>query len=498
MLENKQLMIFIPSDFLETSINTTNALLYQPSKGINFVSNKIIQDMFRPFYLLFILFFFSGCSKLLDSVTPASEPIKISQFERAGYSDLLIDKSGNYHAVFLESADFGKPVFVYYTSSTNKGKSWSKPINISNDLSGNGSGYPRIIQDGNSTIYAIWKRYGKTGGTYPIAETLLEGTGGYTIGTLFFATINGGAASKPMPLAESEMSQISWFPAVDRNGKVRVFWSQISNESLKNGWNSWYYADWIREAELTSSGMTNIQNYTTPSKPDYAGGAPPQYGWQNLRGYFDAQNKPHFLWETLLNKQKTIAYFGGTKVQTIYQYPLYKEGNTFNNPAALLVDDLGNEHIIFMPSAATLDSEQIWDYNVNTQKTTILASIQKKGVNIQSYQGYQGPNGEMAVTIQVGGLVDSNESYGFFYKNGTWTITGLTQNSNKETFNSTEFKSFNNKSSYLSQLTLYNTKFIKIAWDNSGKKSMLMTLSADWIGGGFRTDSPSVMFENID
>lgn len=454
--------------------------------------------MRRVIFTLLIAFTLSACNGLLDAVSPTSEPIRISQFERASYADLLIDKTGIYHAVFLESAAIGKPVFVYYSTSGDKGKSWSKPQNISNDLTGNGCAYPRIIQDGSGAIYAIWKRYGKSGATYPVDDSLLEGTGGYTIGTLYYAVLSGGSFSKPIPLAEYELSQISWFPALDKNGKVRVFWSQISNESLKNNWNSWYYADWIREAELTPTGFTNLQNYTTPSKPEYASGPPPQYGWQNMRGYFDAQNKPHFLWETYLNKQKTIAYFNGAKVQTIYQYPLYKEGNTFMNPAALVVDEKGADHIIFMPSASTLDSEQIWDYNATTQKTAILASIQKKGIEIQGYQGYQGPNGEIAVTIQAGGLVESNESYGLFYKNGLWTLQGLTQNANKETFSSTEFQSFNNKSSYLNQLTVYNTNFISVAWDNSGKKRMLMTLSADWLAGGYRVNNPSIMFESID
>jgi hypothetical protein len=449
-------------------------------------------------YLITLFFLLTSCNKLFKDIALPKEPVRISQFERAGYSDLLIDKAGNYHAVFLESADNGKPDFVYYTSSSNAGKNWSKPVNLSNDLTGNGSAYPRIMQDASGNIYAIWKRYGKSGATYPVSSSLLEGTGGYTIGTLFYSVLNGGAFTKPIPLAEAELTQISWFPAIDRNGKVRVFWSQISNESLKNNWNSWYYADWIREAELTPNGFTNLQNYTTPSRPTFTSGPPEQFGWQNMRGYFDAQNKPHFLWETLLNKQKTIAYFRAEKVQTIYQYPLYKEGNTFDNPAALLVDEAGNDHVIFRPSAATLDSEQIWEYNVSTQKTTILASIQKKGISIQGYQSYQGPNGEMAVTIQVGGLVDSNESYGFFYKNGVWSIKGLTKNANKETFNSSEFKGFNNKNSQLSQLTLYNTDFIRVAWDNAGKKSMLMTLSADWLAGGYRVNSPSIMFENID
>ena len=463
--------------------------------------NSFFSDSQKKIYLIILTLLVSSCLKK-DAITPDSDAIRISQFERAGYSDFIVDQGGNFHAVFLESPDIGKPIFVYYSTSTNKGKSWSKPVSISNDLTGNGCAYPRIIRDAGGNIYAIWKRYGNYnngGATTPVTDVILEGLGGYTVGTLYYAILNGGTFSKPIRLAEFESTQISWFPALDRNGKVRVFWSQISNESLKNYWNTWYFADWIREAELTPNGIANVLNYTTPSKPDYAGGAPPKFGWQNLRGYFDTQNKPHFLWEAMLDNQKVIAYFNGvTAVQNIYKYPLYKEGNTFNNPAALLVDESGNDHVVFVPSASTLESEQIWDYNIKTQKTTILASIQKKGITIQGFQGYQGPNGEMSVSLQIGGNTGSNESYGLFYKNNSWSSVGLTENASKESLATTDFKNFNNKSSYLNQLTLYNTKFIKIAWDNAGNKSMLMTLSADWLAGGYRVNSPSIMFEKID
>ena len=92
---------------------------------------------------------------------------KISQFERAGLCDFLIDKSGVYHVVFQESPDNGKPIFIYYSSSSDKGESWSKPIALSNDQTGNGAGYARILQDGKGDIYAIWKRYGNTDFTGP-------------------------------------------------------------------------------------------------------------------------------------------------------------------------------------------------------------------------------------------------------------------------------------------------------------------------------------------
>lgn len=455
--------------------------------------NKIIIVIF------FVLSLFS-CKLLPTDANSKTEEIKLSQFEKAGYCDLLIAKDGVYHAVFLEKSDFGKPVFVYYTSSSNKGISWSSPVTISNDGTGNGSSIPKLIQDGSGTIYAIWKRYGSSGKSQPpIAETTLEGTGGYNIGTLFYAVLNGNTFGNPIMLASNEQMQVSWFPTLDNAGKVHVVWSQVSDESLKNRWNNfWYYADIIREATLNGGSFGNIIDYTTPGKPQYQGGAPPTLGFQNLRGYYDKQNKLRFIGEFVSDNVKYIFYFNGIRSEVTYQYAKYQEGNTFNNPAELLTDEKGNDHIIFRPPASTLASEQIWDYEVATKKTNVLASIQKQGVKIQSFQANQGPNGEMAVMIQAGGLSESNEAFGLFYQNGKWLAKGLSQNASKDTFASSNYFYYDGYITAITSSTKNLTSFIDVAWDASGKKSMLMNVSVYFVGQGFSTNSPSVYFSKID
>jgi hypothetical protein len=449
-----------------------------------------------------LLLFLSGC-KLLpgDIAASGSKEVKLSQFEKAGYCDLLIAKDGTYHAVFLEKPDYGKPVFVYYSSSSNKGKTWSTPVTISNDGTGNGSSIPRLIQDGSGTIYAIWKRFGSSDKSqYPVPETTLEGTGGYNIGTLFYAVLNGNTFGKPIMLASDELMQVSWFPTVDNEGKVHVVWSQVSDETLRTKWNSyWWYADLITEATLNGGSFGNFKDYSTPGKPQYPGGAPPKLGFQNLNGYYDNQNKLHFIGEfNAESGVRNLFYFNGSKAEIVYQYPLYKEGNTFNNPAQLLHDEKGNDHIIIRPPAATLENEQIWDFDLSTRKTNILASIQKQGVNIQSFQANQGPNGEMAVMIQAGGLSESNEAYGIFYKNGKWTTKGLSQNASKDTFASSGNFYYDGYITAISSSTKNYSTFIDVAWDASGKKSMLMTVSVYFVGQGFSTSSPSVYFSKID
>ncbi len=422
----------------------------------------------------------------------------LSQFEKAGLVDLLIDKSGKYHAVFQESPDHGKPTFIYYASSVNKGATWTKPVNISNDNSGNGAGYPRILQDIAGNIYAIWKRYGNKKSNYPIPSVILDGPGGYTFGTLFYKVLQAGGWSEAVQLNENEQAQNSWFATVTPRGDVMIFWTQLSPESIKNSWSTWYYADYLRVVALNGTSHSAITDLNTPAAPAYPGGAPPQEGAINLNGYVDANNLPHLVFEEVHDNMQQVKYFDGKLSEVIYSYPKYSTFNNFNAPAAILVDDKGTEHIIFKPAAATLESEQIWDYNPATKKTSVLVSIQKPRVSISTFQASQGPGGQMAITFQAGTVGGSYECFGSFYKNGVWTNAGLTKNAAKEQFFHKEFIGLGGYPTSLSTLTRYNSQFAKVGWDAQDKKVMLMNVAAYWTGGAYSTSSPSIIFSKLE
>jgi hypothetical protein len=127
-----------------------------------------------------------------------------------------------------------------------------------------------------------------------------------------------------------------------------------------------------------------------------------------------------------------------------------------------------------------------------------LASIQKTGVKIQNFQADQGPNGEMAVMIQAGGLSESNEAFGLFYKNGKWLTKGLSENASKDTFASSGNFYYDGYITAITSSTRNYTTFIDVAWDAAGNKSMVMTVSVYFVGQGFSTSSPSVYFSRID
>ena len=63
---------------------------------------------------IFLLISFSGCKLFPTDANPKTEEVKLSQFEKASYCDLMIAKDGTDHAVFLEKPDFGKPAESNY------------------------------------------------------------------------------------------------------------------------------------------------------------------------------------------------------------------------------------------------------------------------------------------------------------------------------------------------------------------------------------------------
>ncbi len=443
-----------------------------------------------------IVFFMVSCAQ---STETANAQQKISQFERAGLCDFLIDKAGTFHAVFQESPDNGKPIFIYYSSSANKGVSWSKPVTLSNDNTGNGAGYPRILQDGKGQIYAIWKRYGNTASQYPVPDVLLDGPGGYTPGTLFYKVLSGGAWTNAIKLNEVEACQNSWFATVSPQGNVHVFWTQPSWESVKNHWLTWYYCDFLRTVTLDGTAHSVFTDLNTPTKPAYEGGAPStKEGAINLQGYVDNAGVTHLLYEDAPTDVQQIQYYDGKSQRVVYSYPKYNGGNTFYHPPKLLVDEKGQDHLVFKPSSATLESEQIWDINLATNQTTVLASIQKQGVKISGFQANQGSKGSMAITFEAGGLSDNTEAFGMYYTNGVWKNVGLTNNASKEKFFSKDFIGLGGYRTNISTLTRYNSQFGCVAYDAGGRKSMLMTISAYWTAGGYSTSSPSIVYIPID
>ncbi|MEO7309654.1 MAG: sialidase family protein [Chitinophagaceae bacterium] len=434
----------------------------------------------------------------LPHISIAQQP-RISQFEKAELCDLLIDKAGVYHAVYQEKPDFGKPVFIYYTASSNRGATWTKPITLSNDNSGNGSGYPRILQDGSGRIYAIWKRYGTSDAKYPQQEPYLDGPGGKDPGTVFYKVLNGGAWSNQVQINELEAGQVSWFATVSPQGLVYVFWTQASEESIKNNRQVWYYCDYMRFAPLNGTSVGAITDLSKPSPPVSEGGFPVEKrGGMNLQGYIDKDNLPHIIYEDEPDGIRRIKYFDGKTQTVVYTYQGYIKRNTFHDPAHLLTDEAGNDHLILLPSDANLEDQQIWDVNLATKKTDVLLHLPASVGSITGMQASQGPNGAMAVTFEMYRRLANTEAYGLFYEKGKWQKTGLTNNAAKDKFMSKDFIGVGGYLTNITTSTTYNSQYTSVAYDAKGRKSMIMTIAAHWLSSAYSQDSPSVVFVPLD
>ena len=119
-------------------------------------------------------------------------------------------------------------------------------------------------------------------------------------------------------------------------------------------------------------------------------------------------------------------------------------------------------------------------------------------MSITGYQASQGPGGQMAVTIEVYGETGNTEAFGMYYNQGAWKNVGFTNNASKEKFFTKDFIGLGGYLTNISTLTKYNSQFGSVAYDEDGKKKMLMTIAAYWIGGGYSTSSPSIVFIPID
>lgn len=427
---------------------------------------------------------------------------KISQFEQAGYCDLLIDKAGRHHVVFQENPAIGKPVFIYYTTSADGGNNWSKPISLSNDETGNGAGYPRILQDGSGMFYAIWKRYGDTADQYPKPEELLDGPGGYAMGTVFYSVLNGGTWSRPIQINETQRTQNTWFATVTPQGIVAVFWAQLGPAAIQVGSLARYsyHCDYIRSAFLTGTTHSAISDFTKPWVPTQQYEQVPDKGYINLDGYVDAASKAHLVYETVSTDGVAhVGYLNGQTNTVAYTYPKYQNKNTFTNPAKLLVDEKGVDHLIFLPPSNMLESEQVWDINLSTHQKTIIFNFQDSGSHISGFQASQGPGGRMAVVVEANlKSLDNTEAYGCFYQNGAWQFGGLTNNASKDDFKMRDVRMSSGLIGYFASLTQYRSSFASVAWDAAGRRNMAMTLTARWIGSTVSVDSPSIVYVPID
>ena len=409
--------------------------------------------------------------------------LKLSRFTASGfpvhYTSVAVGAGGGIHAVFTEMPTIGKSAYLYYRASSDGGKSWSEPKNLSDDESGNSVSFARVVVDGQGRVYAIWKYVG--------VQDLLDGPGGYDNGTLCCRVLQNGAWSKRIPLGIAE-HVLSWFAAVDPHGSLHVIWSQTAPDVIATRMR---FNFGPLDAEMLQQVAMDGANPGTPkvlmqSKPlSKAEFTPTHIGIINLSGYVDAAGVAHFVGERKMSRNKDlngahetggIVHWDGQKLDALYAYKS-EIFSGFGNPPALMLDDKGREHLLLIPEVA--ETPSVRDYLLTTDggKVTLgddpVAAISTKATGaVGAFQVAQAPGGRMMVmSIQRDIIMDGLDLYLTIYDKGKWTTPlSITDNAYRRTFFSKQTGGGNS----VSRSASYTPAFAAAAMDRSGHPVLLL------------------------
>ena len=460
----------------------------------------------------------SGASASASSGAPG-EMVKLSKYKMSEYCDLAATPNGTLHAIFNDSPDYSKPTYVYYRSSTDGGATWSDAKNLSDDESGHVATFCRLVADGKGRVYAIWK--------YLERASLIDGPGGNEGGVFVYRCLDAGNWSKTISLNKSPDWGYSFFAAVDPKGTAHVVWSQISPDVAASKFHagaSASIADLVQQVALDGPALGTPRGLVVPEPlkteaqwkaqgvpyPSYEQLTPKAEGIYNLRGYVDAAGTAHFIGER--PKPQSLVYFDGKALKTVYTYIPYASGNTFNNPATLLVDASGVDHVIRSPEKA--ETPCVRDYLVGDklEEPTDVVTIKDAGKGaIFNWQVAQGPKGKMAVLVSLSQTAKASPEDVELYVSysdgkGKWTEPQvITNNVAAQKFTS---------SAIGSQYTTYNPRFSALIWDANGRPCVIMVNNAytntglNTVGvtssgravtgsSGFSTSEPSVYFKKL-
>lgn len=300
--------------------------------------------------------------------------VKLSQFGHAGACAVAVGADGTVHALFTDAKEYGKPARLYHRASKDDGATWSEPKLVSDDESAQSAGPCRVLVDGSSRVYAIWKYIG--------VNELLEGPNGPALGVLAVRSMENGTWSQPRTFGDEHKPMTSWFAALDAQGKVNVVYSRADEAvdwkgrgmPAKNANNvDQLVFDGASEPTVThlivaKHVMTQAEQEASKAAgkyPAYEDTVPKDDGLWNLNGYIAADGRPRFLCEGNQPTSQTpqaIIRFDGQKTATFYEYKGYLGYNTFNWPPALLLGADGKEHVIRKPEQS--ENDVVRDYVV--------------------------------------------------------------------------------------------------------------------------------------
>jgi len=341
--------------------------------------------------------------------------VTLSKHGKAVYCDLACAPDGTLHAIFTDRPETSDNPFVYHRMSKDGGKSWSEPINLSDDESGRQASYCALAVDGAGRVYAFWKYIG--------VNEILDGPGGYKDGVLAMRCWQGGPWSPRVALNLPNEPISSWYTTLDTAGRIHLVYSQTPADSMESlRYTSYDLCNRVAERVLdgANAGPVNliIEPDPLPTKAQqeaaqqagrpiqYAELTPKKNGLSSLRGLLGADGRPLFVAEHPggtdvygnINTGRRIVLWDGAALRPLYEYEKYKTYLTYENPPTLLVDPSGQRHLIRMPEKSELPC--VRDYPLMgitpTDPLTLLA-CQKGTGKITSFQARNLPGNRMVV-----------------------------------------------------------------------------------------------------
>ncbi len=381
---------------------------------------------------------------------------KLSQFNHAAGSACVIGPDGTWHAVFQEKATYGKPVFIWHRTSRDGGASWSAPVAISEDGTGNGSGYPQMGKDAQGNVFAAWVRFGKDGMVY--SESTLDGPGGYTEGTLMLRRWNGSSWGDILTVGTvSSVCSFTLFNAVDNS--LHVVWGEkggIVAHCPATGGDGTVI---VPENGISSDNPTYNRPTNLCAIPDNKGGV-----------ILLAERK-------FQNVQELILWHDGSLV-SVASDPKFQTRNTFNHPSQMFADATGRIHVIHIPFFDTTSKAELWDIDPQTGKHTVIFTGPGPKDSIENFQLVVGNGGVAHVAVQWSngprGLGNSTDVAALSFDGSKWSAPrGLTGNSRSESFFHKDLPG-----GEVAVLERYHARHASLALDAKGRVHALVTINA--------------------
>ncbi len=354
--------------------------------------------------------------------------IKLSTHDQEeGSPGIAVAPDGTIHVVFNEL--HGPPMewAVYHRSSTDGGRTWSEPKNLSEDPNGLHVGRCLIVADRANRIYVIWRT-----GLGPNSQVALSpATSAHC--NLVYRVLQAGTWSRIIPIHPPGSTEfqndgsLDFYAGLDPAGRVQVTWNTTPNKwhdelvDIRQGTGKVFRFQFngvgnglVFQSTLDGATATPPREaMLTPVTGSKTTGniRPSCDGLETLNGHFDAAGNPVFVARVTSTVKEEL--------RNKFRYQLFESGkpgvfvdlpdlsyHRWSDIPTLLVDAAGRRHLITLYTAGERPS--VRDYLLGSEdEPVILRKTAGPKAKLVGMQAYQGPGGRMAVVMQMN---DSGES----------------------------------------------------------------------------------------